>query len=199
MKLCTATSKVYVMHHESGCKCILPQCCKRLSSLLSAMTRCSCVEMMGKQAVAAVGRASQVALSRRRGTSNAKARAKAEAGRRRSKTVRKTPVFRARLAPVARSRIRVVDSLGIATFAGRQATGQPTARRKAECKQCLHMMTKCFSSSVEQEFRRALAARRLFPGRETASPVTSESTDRGMPHTAPAFARQAECIFSAQS
>ena len=108
-------------------------------------------------------------------------------------------VSRARVAPVDLSRIKVVDSLGAATSVGNQATGKPTALRKAECKQCLHKMTKCFRSREFREFRHALAARRLFPCREMASPVTSESTDRGMPHTAPAFARQAECIFSAQS
>ena len=192
-------SAVYEMHHESGCKCILPQRCTRLSSLLSGMTPHSCVETMGKQAVAVVARASQAAQSRRRGTSNAKARAKAEAGRSRSKTARKCLVSRARVALAGRNRIRVADSLETATFAGRQATGQPTARKRGKCRQCLPKMTKCFSSSVEEEFRRVQVARRLFPCRETASPVTSERTDQGMPHTAPAFARQAECIFSAQS
>ena len=161
------------------------------------MTRRSCVETTGRQAVAVVAQASQAARSLRRGTSNAKARAKAEAGRSRSKTARKRLVSRARVALVGRSRIRVVDSPETATFAARQAIGQRTAHRKAECKQCLHKMTKCFKSREEREFRRVQVARRLFPCRETASPVTSECTDQGMPHTAPAFARQAECFFSA--
>ena len=161
------------------------------------MTRCSCVETMGKQAVAAATRASQAARSPRRGTSHARARAKAEAGRSRSKTARKRLVSRARVALVGRSRIRVVDSPETATFAARRAIGQRTAHRKAECKQCLHKMTKCFKSREEREFRRVQVARWLFPCRETASPVTSECTDQGMPHTAPAFARQAECFFSA--
>ena len=187
------------MHHESGCKCVLPQRCTKLSSLLSGMTRRSCVETTGKPAVAVVSRASQAARSPRRGTSHARARAKAEAGGSRSKTARKIPVFRARLAPVARSRIRVVDSLGTATSAGRQATGQPTARKKEECRPCSPKMTKRFSRRSEEEFSRVQVARRLFPCRETASPVTSECTDKGMPHTAPAFARQAECFFSALS
>ena len=187
------------MHHESGCKCILPQRCTKLSSLLSGMTRRSCVETTGSQAVATAARASQAARSPRRGTSHARARAKAEAGGSRSKTARKTPAFRARLAPVARSKIRVVDSPGTATSAGRPATGQPTAPKREECRPCSPKMTKCFRRSVEREFRRVQVARRLFPCRETASPVTSECTDQGMPHTAPAFARHAECIFSAQS
>ena len=185
------------MHHESGCKCVLPQRCTRLSSLLSAMTRRSCVEMTGKQAVAVVGPASPVARSQRRGTSNAKARAKAEAGRSRNKTARKRLVSRARVALVGRSRIRVVDSPETATFAARQATGQPTARKKEECRPCSPKMTKCIRRREKREFRRVQVARRLFPCRETASPVTSECTDKGMPHTAPAFARQAECFFSA--
>ena len=163
------------------------------------MTRRSCVEMTGRLAVAVVARASQAARSQRRGTSNAKARAKAEAGRSRSKTARKRLVSRARVALVGRSRIRVADSLETATSVVRQATGQRTAHRKAECKQCLHKMTKCFKSREEREFRRVQVARRLFPCREMASPVTSECTDKGVPHTAPAFARQAECIVSAQS
>ena len=161
------------------------------------MTPHLCVETMGSRAVAVVAQASQAAQSRRLGTSHPKATAKAEAGTSRNKTARKVPVFRARVAPVVRSRIRVVDSLGTAIFAVRQAIGQRTAHRKAECKQCLHKMTKCFKSREEREFKRVQVARRLFPCRETASPVTSECTDRGMPHTAPAFARQAECIFSA--
>ena len=161
------------------------------------MTRRSCVETTGRQAVAVVAQASQAARSLRRGTSNAKARAKAEAGRSRSKTARKRLVSRARVALVGRSRIRVVDSLATATFAARWAIGQRTAHRKAECKQCLHKMAKCFKSREEREFSRVQVARRLFPCRETASPVTSECTDKGMPHTAPAFARQAECFFSA--
>ena len=166
---------------------------------MSDMTRHSCVEMTGSRAVATAALASQAAQSKRRGTSNARARAKAEAGRSRNKTAKKRLVSRARVALVARSRIRVVDSLVTAIFAGRQATGQPTDCKKAECKQCLQKMTKCFRSRECREFRCALAARRLFPWREMAIPVTSESTDRGMPHMAPAFARQAECIFSAQS
>ena len=185
------------MHHESGCKCILLPCCTKLSLLLSAMTRRSCVETTGKRAVAVVGRASQAARSRRRGTSNAKARAKAEAGGSRNKTARKLRVSRARVAPAGRSRIRVADSLETATSAGRQATGQPTARKKEESRPCSPKMTKCIRRREKQEFRRVQVARRLFPCRETASPVTSECTDKGMPHTAPAFARQAECFFSA--
>ena len=147
--------------------------------------------------MATATQANQRTQSRKLGTSHAKARAKAKAGRSRSKMAPKAGVSRARVALVGHSKIRVVDSPGTATFAARRAIGQRTAHRKAECKQCLHMMTKCFSSRVEREFRRALVARRLFPCRETASPVTSECTDKGMPHTAPAFARQAECFFSA--
>ena len=187
------------MHHESGCKCVPPQRCTRLSSLLSAMTRRSCVETTGSRAVALADRTSQAVPSPKLGTSRAKAKAKAEAGRSRNKTARKVRVSRARVALVGRNRIRVADSLETATSAGRQATGQPTARRKAECKPCLHKMTKCFRCREEGEFRHVQVARRLFPCRETASPVTSECTDKGMPHTAPAFARQAEFTFSAQS
>ena len=155
------------------------------------------METTGKRAVAAVSRASQAAQSRRRGTSNAKARAKVEARRSRSKMARKSLVSRARVALVGRSRIRVADSLGTATSAGRPATGQPTARKKEECRPCSPKLTKCIRRREKQEFRRVQVARRLFPCRETASPVTSECTERGMPHTAPAFARQAECFFSA--
>ena len=93
------------------------------------------------------------------------------------------------MALVGRSRIRVVDSPETATFVARRAIGQQTAHRKAECKQCVHKMTKCFKSREEEEFRRVQVARRLFPCRETASPVTSKCTDQGMPHMAPAFAR----------
>ena len=157
------------------------------------------METTGSRAVATAARTSQAVPSPKLGTSRAKARAKAEAGRSHNKTARKVRVSRARVALVGRNRIRVADSLETATSAGRQAIGQRTAHRKAECKQCLHKMTKCFKSRKEREFRRVQVARRLFPCRETASPVTSECTDQGMPHTAPAFARQAECIFSAQS
>ena len=162
------------------------------------MTPHSCVETTGKRTVAVVGRASQAARNLRRGTSNARARAKAEAGRSRNKTAREHLVSRAKVAPAGRSRIKVVDSPGIATSAGRQATGQPTARKKEEFRPCLPKMTKCIRRREEREFRRVQVARRLFPCRETASPVTSECTDQGMPHTAPAFARQAECFFSAK-
>ena len=155
------------------------------------------MEMTGKQAVAVASRTSQVVPSPKLGTSRAKARAKAEAGRSRNKTARKVRVSRARVALVGRNRIRVADSLETATSAGRQATGQPTARKKEECRPCSPKMTKCIRRREKREFRRVQVARRLFPCRETASPVTSECTDQGMPHTAPAFARQAECIFSA--
>ena len=70
--------------------------------------------MTGKQAVAAVGRASQAALSRRRGTSNAKARAKVEAGRSRKAMSRKAQVLRTRMVLVGCNRIRVAYSLGTA-------------------------------------------------------------------------------------
>ena len=161
------------------------------------MNRYSCKETRGSRAVAIATQANQVAPSRKLGNCRPKARAKAEAKRSRSKMARKCLVSRARVAPAGRSRIRVVYSLGTATFAGRQATGQPTARKREECRQCLPKMTKCVRRSVEQEFRRVQVARQLFPCREMAIPVTSECTDKGMPHTAPAFARQAECIFSA--
>ena len=161
------------------------------------MTRRSCMEMTGRQAVAVAAQASQATRSQRRGTSHARARAKVEAGRSRNKTAQKVRVSRARVALAGRSRIRVADSLETATSAGRQATGQPTALKREECRPCSPKMTKCFRRSVEREFRRVQVARRLFPCREMASPVTSECTDKGMPHTAPAFARQAECFFSA--
>ena len=161
------------------------------------MTRRSCVETMGKPAVAVANRTSRAVPSPKLGTSHARARAKAEAGGSRNKTAPKVRVFRARLAPVARSRIQVADSPGTATSAGSQATGQPTARKKEECRPCSPKMTKCFKRREKREFSRVQVARRLFPCRETASPVTSECTDKGMPHTAPAFARQAECFFSA--
>ena len=192
-------SAVYEMHHKNGCKCVLEQHCTRLSYLLSDMTLHSCMETMGSRAVATVARTSQVVPSPKLGASHAKARAKAEAGRSRNKRARKLRVSRARIALIGCSKIRVADSLGIATFAGRQATGQPTARRKAECKQCSHMMIKCFKSREEQEFRCTLAARWLFLCREMASPVTSDSTDIGMPHTALTFARRVECFFFAQA
>ena len=161
------------------------------------MTQHLYMEMRASRAVAVVTRANQAARSLRRGTSNAKARAKVEAGRSRSKMARKHLVSRARVTLVGRSRIRVADSLETATSAGRQATGQPTAHKSEECRQCFPKMTKCFRCRVECEFRHVQVARRLFPCRETASPVTSECTDKGIPHTAPAFARQAECFFSA--
>ena len=161
------------------------------------MTPHSCVETTGSRAVATPARTSQAVPSPKLGTSRAKARAKAGAGRSRSKTAQKVRVSRARVALVGRNRIRVADSLETATFAGRQATGQPTAHKREECRQCLPKMTKCFRRRVECEFRCVQVARWLFPCRETASPVTSECTDQRMPHTAPAFARQAECFFSA--
>ena len=161
------------------------------------MTPRSCEETMGSRAVALADRTSRAVPSPKLGTSHARARAKAEAGRSCSKTAQKVRVSRARVALVGRNRIRVADSLGTATSAGRQDTGQPTARKKEEYRPCSPKMTKCFKSREKREFRRVQVARRLFPCRETASPVTSERTDQGMPHTAPAFARQAECIFSA--
>ena len=163
------------------------------------MTPHSCGEMTGSRTVATNRAVPSPKLGTSRTKARAKFRAKVEAGRSRSKMAQKVRVSRARVAPVARNKIRVANSLGSATFVERQATGQPTARRKAECKKCLHMMTKCFRSREWQEFRCVQVARRLFPCRETASPVTSERTDKGMPHTAPAFARQAECFFSALS
>ena len=84
--------------------------------------------------MAVVTRASQAAPSRKLGTSHAKARAKVEAGRSRSKVDRKAQVSRAKVVPVNRSRIRVADSLATATSVERQATEQPNALRKAECK-----------------------------------------------------------------
>ena len=167
--------------------------------MLSALTPHSCAETRASRAVAAAARTSQAAPSRKLRTSCTKARAKAEAGRSRSKMAQKVRVSRARVALVGCNRIRVADSPGTATSAERQATGQPTARKREECKPCLHKMTKCCSNRVEGEFSRVQVARRLFPCREMASLVTSERTDRGMPHTVPAFARQAECIFSAQT
>ena len=161
------------------------------------MTQHSCAETRGSRAVAIVARASQAAQSRNLGTSRAKARAKAEARRSRSKMAQKVRVSRARVALVGHNRIRVADSLRTATFVGRQATGQPTARKKEECRPCSPKMTKCTRRREKREFRHVQVARWLFPCRETASPVTSECTDRKMPHTAPAFARQAECFFSA--
>ena len=92
------------------------------------------MEMRASRTVAVVACASQAAPSRKLGTSHAKARAKAEAGKSRNKMVKKAPFSRARVALVNRSRIRVVDSLGTATFAARQATGQPTACKREECK-----------------------------------------------------------------
>ena len=156
-----------------------------------------CVETRASRSVVIVGPAYQAAPSRKLGTSNTRAKAKAEAGRNHKETTRKAQVLRARAVLVGCNRIRVADSLGTATFAARQATGQPTARKREECKPCLHKMTKCFKSRDEQEFRRVQIARRMFPCR--ASLVTSESIDRGMLHTAPTFARQVECIFSAQA
>ena len=163
------------------------------------MTPRSCEETTGSRVVALADRTSQAVPSPKLGTSHARARAKGEAGGSRNKTAQKVRVSRARVALAGRSRIRVADSLETATSAGSQATGQPTARKKEECRPCSPKMTKCIRRREKQEFRRVQVARWLFPCRETASPVTSECTDKGMPRTAPAFARQAECFFSALS
>ena len=90
--------------------------------------------MTGSRAVAIAIQASQVAPSRKLGTSCAKARAKVEAGRNHSKMARKVIVFRARVVLADSSRIRAADSLGTATSAARQATEQPTAHKREECK-----------------------------------------------------------------
>ena len=90
--------------------------------------------MRASRAVAVVAQASQAAPSRKLGTSCAKARAKAETGRNHNKMARKAPVSSAKVAPVSLNRIRVADSLGAATSVAREATGQPTAHKKEECK-----------------------------------------------------------------
>ena len=90
------------------------------------------METRASEAVAVVIQASQAALGRKLGTSHAKARSKAEAGRSHNKTAKKAPVSRARVVPVSLDRIRVADSLGTATFVARWAIGQQTALRKGD-------------------------------------------------------------------
>ena len=71
-----------------------------------------------------VAQASQAVQSRKLGTSHARARAKAEAGRNRSKMAKIVPLFRARVVLADCSRIKVVDSPGTAIFAASQVGSQ---------------------------------------------------------------------------
>ena len=102
--------------------------------MLSGMAQCSRGEMRASRAVAVVGPASQAAPSRKLGTSNARAKDKAKAGRSCKAMTRKAQVLRARAVLVGCSRIRVADSLGSATSVVKRATGQKTARREEKCK-----------------------------------------------------------------
>ena len=156
------------------------------------------METRASRAVVAAGQASQAAPSRKLGTSNARANAKAEAGRNHKATTRKVQVLRARAVLIGCSRIKLAHSLGFATSMAKQATGQQTVCKKEKYKPLLHTKTKCFGCNQFQEFKRVLAARWLFACREMASPVTSEFTDKGLSHMAPTFARQVECFFSAE-
>ena len=92
------------------------------------------METRARRAVAATGPASQAVPSRKLGTSNARAKAKTEAGRSHKAMTRKAQVVTARAVPVSCSRIRVADSLGIATSAAKCATWQQIALKKKECK-----------------------------------------------------------------
>ena len=92
------------------------------------------MEARVSRAVAAVGPASQAVPSRKVGTSNARAKAKVETGRKHREMTREAQVLRARAVLVGCNRIRVADSLGTAKSEAKQATGQQTIRKREECK-----------------------------------------------------------------
>ena len=89
--------------------------------------------MRASRVTVAVGPANQAAPSRLLGTSNARAKAKAKAGRNYQAMTRKAQVLRARMVLIGCNRIRVADSLGTAASVAKQAIVQQIARTKEEC------------------------------------------------------------------
>ena len=101
---------------------------------MSGTTPFSCKETRTNRVVQAANPTNKSALSKNRGTSNARVRAKVDPGRIRNKMTRKAQVLRARVVYVSCRRIRVTDSLGTATSAANRAAEWSTAHNNKKCK-----------------------------------------------------------------